>query len=71
MTNANTANTVAKLLKDANSCHYCINCKYSYFRPTSYDGYCKYAGILVGTYMHLKIIDAFDICDHWESKESK
>lgn len=65
---SNTSNTVQNLLIDANKCQYCINCKYSYFRPTDYNGYCKYVGVAVGTYMHLKHIDAFDICEHWENK---
>lgn len=69
MTKEATANTINKLLKEANKCKYCINCQYSYFRPTSYDGYCKYVGVQVGTYMHLKIIDAFDVCVHWENKK--
>lgn len=72
MISANTSNTVQNLLIDANKCQYCVNCKHSYFRATTngadYNGYCKYVGVTVGTYMHLKHIDAFDTCIHWENK---
>lgn len=66
---------VKKLFKDAlkaaKTCSYCINCKHSYFHPDGYDGYCKYTreegnGI---TYMHLKSITTFEVCDHWEKKD--
>lgn len=70
-----TTNTVNNLILEANTCKYCVNCQHSYFRATpngaDYDGYCKYVGVSVGSYMHLKHIDAFDTCEHWENKKTK
>jgi len=64
---------IKKLLKDsleaAEKCQICATCKHSYFRPESYDGYCKYIESHRDfTFLHLKCIDKDDFCEHWEKK---
>lgn len=72
----NKDETIKNLLKDAienkEDCKMCLTCSYSYFRKGDYDGYCKYDGNNTGTsYMHLKVINTFDVCPHWKEKNTK
>lgn len=66
------SNTVQGILDAALICEekMCLNCKYSYFRPNSYDGYCKYVSntTLINP-MHLKHIGVYDVCEAWDKKD--
>lgn len=72
----NKDDVVQKLLTDAingeGACQFCLTCTHSYFRKGSYDGFCKYVESHRDfTYMHLKSVDVYDVCEHWESKPKK